>query len=133
MFKVGDEVTVNLGKTKEILFEGVIASINEYREPHQKYAISIDVFDDFVFVGEDRITNKKLAKPVGSASQDYEGVHQPNFGNIDRIKALQNYTTAELVDHLSRREGVIATVVVPPTNGHLITVNGPATVMIVID
>lgn len=82
---------------------------------------------------EEYLKNKKLAKPVGSASQDYEGVHQPNFGNIDKIKALQNYTTAELVGCLKGREGVIATVVVPPTDGHLITVNGPATVMIIID
>ena len=67
-------------------------------------------------------------------SPSSEGANQPTCKiDIDKIKALQNYTTAELVDHLSRREGVIATIVVPPTNGHLITVNGPATVMIVID
>lgn len=60
--------------------------------------------------------------------------HQQSYVlDIDKIKSLQNYTTKELVECLKRRDGVIATIAVPPTDSHSITVNGPAVVMIILD
>ena len=52
--KVTDKVWVKSidGKQK---IEGVIYNINEFREPSAVYAISVEGFDDFIFVGGDRL------------------------------------------------------------------------------
>ena len=72
-----------------------------------------------------------VKEEIGSHTGD---AHQPMYSvNLDKIKALQNYTTKELVECLKRRDGVIATIAVPPTDSHSITVNGPAVVMIILD
>lgn len=52
--KVGDKVWVKSMDGKQKL-EGIIYSINEYRDPNMMYAISVEGFDDFIFAGENRL------------------------------------------------------------------------------
>ena len=80
----------------------------------------------------------KEKEPIPTVKEEIDShtgdAHQQSYVlDIDKIKSLQNYTTKELVECLKGRDGVIATIAVPPTDGHLITVNGPAVVMIIID
>lgn len=51
--KVGDYVRIvdNLGKQ----FIGEIYNINDFREPSMKYAVDCQIFNDYAFVGEERI------------------------------------------------------------------------------
>ena len=53
MYKVGDKIIVVDFNGNE--FNAEIININEYREPRHKYAIYINGFDDYVFVGENNI------------------------------------------------------------------------------
>lgn len=56
MYKVKDKVIVKDLSGNE--FEGEIININDYREAFHKYAIYIEGFDDYVFVGENQIVRK---------------------------------------------------------------------------
>ena len=56
MYKVNDKVIVIDERGNE--FEGEIVNINDYREAWYKYAIYVEGFDDYVFVGENRIVRK---------------------------------------------------------------------------
>ena len=48
----GTKVLVRDNSDKE--WEGTIVNISDYREPSMKYAVDLG-FDDYVFVGEERI------------------------------------------------------------------------------
>lgn len=55
--KVGDKVMV-IGE-----YVGKVVNINEYREPHFKYAIDLEGYDeDVVFVGEEQIKILEVAE-----------------------------------------------------------------------
>jgi hypothetical protein len=56
MYKVKDKVIVKDYKGNE--YKGEIVNINDYREPSMKYAIYIDGFEDYVFVGDNLIVKK---------------------------------------------------------------------------
>lgn len=51
--KVSDRVIITDLKGNK--YHGVVANINDFREPCMKYAIDIKGFDDVVFVGEEQI------------------------------------------------------------------------------
>ncbi|QOV08395.1 hypothetical protein Kirov_196 [Bacillus phage Kirov] len=53
-FKVRDKVEVLNRKGKKVA-EGVIYNINDFREPSLKYAVDVEGFSDFVFVGEEQL------------------------------------------------------------------------------
>lgn len=50
-FKVNDEVMIvdNFGNK---VAEGVVYNVNEFREPSMKYAVDVEGYDDFLFVGD---------------------------------------------------------------------------------
>lgn len=56
MYKVGDIVIVKDLKGNK--YKGEIININDYREPRMKYAVDIDGFNDYVFIGENQIVEK---------------------------------------------------------------------------
>lgn len=56
MDKVKDKVIVKDYKGNE--YKGEIVNISDYREPSMKYAIYIDGFDDYVFVGDNLIVKR---------------------------------------------------------------------------
>ena len=56
MYKVTDKIILKDYKGNE--YNGEIIGVNYYREPSMKYAVYIDDFDDYVFVGEDLIVKK---------------------------------------------------------------------------
>lgn len=58
LYKVKDKVEV-LNSQGNRIADGIIININDYREPHMKYAVDIVGFADAVFVGEWQI------KPIG--------------------------------------------------------------------
>jgi len=53
-FKVQDKVEI-VNEKGEKLAEGVIYNVNDFREPSMKYAVDIEGFSDFVFVGESQL------------------------------------------------------------------------------
>lgn len=60
--QVKDKVKV-LSNHGNVIGEGVIVSINEFREPQFKYAIDADFFDeDYIFVGEKNLVKIKEDK-----------------------------------------------------------------------
>ena len=56
MYKVTDKIIIKDYKGNE--YNGEIINVSCYREPSMKYAVYIDGFDDYVFVGEDLIVKK---------------------------------------------------------------------------
>lgn len=56
--KVGDRVIITDLKGNK--YHGVVANINEFREPCMKYVIDIKDFDDVVFVGEEQIVKEGI-------------------------------------------------------------------------
>lgn len=52
--KVHDRVTINDSEGNPIA-KGVIININEYREPSLMYAVDVEGYDDYVFVGENNL------------------------------------------------------------------------------
>lgn len=56
MYKVKDKII--LKDLKGNKYKGEIININDYREPSMKYAVGIDGFDDYVFIGENQIVEK---------------------------------------------------------------------------
>lgn len=52
--EVRDTVKVLNSEGQEIAI-GTVANINEFREPNLKYAVSIEGYSDFVFVGENQL------------------------------------------------------------------------------
>lgn len=62
MFQVKDKVKV-LSNHGNVIGEGVIVSINEFREPQFKYAVDADfMYEDYIFVGEENLVKIKEDK-----------------------------------------------------------------------
>lgn len=51
--KAGDRVIITDLKGNK--HNGIVANINDFREPCMKYAVDVKGFDDVVFVGEEQI------------------------------------------------------------------------------
>ena len=51
----------------------------------------------------------------------------------EKAEELKKFSTAELVEELSHREGVVNTVMIPPYAKVDLKVEGPSTVLVVID
>ncbi|HDR4373532.1 TPA: hypothetical protein QCP80_003362 [Bacillus cereus] len=53
--KVNDKVAI-VDENGSKLAEGVIANINDFREPSMKYAVDVDGYEDVLFFGESQLT-----------------------------------------------------------------------------
>lgn len=74
---------------------------------------------------------ERLADSVEESASHPGDVLQSNFTK-SRFE-LQKYTTAELVDALKWKDGVVNTIVVPPHEKVEILTEGPAIVLVVIN
>ena len=52
--KVNDKVAI-VDENGSKLAEGVIANINDFREPSMKYAVDVDGYEDVLFFGESQL------------------------------------------------------------------------------
>jgi hypothetical protein len=52
--KVHDRVTINDSEGNPIA-KGIIININEYREPSLMYAVEVEGYDGYVFVGKNNL------------------------------------------------------------------------------
>lgn len=56
MYNVNDKVIILDYRGRETKCE--IINVNRYREPNMRYAVYIEGFNDYAFVGEDEIIRK---------------------------------------------------------------------------
>ena len=54
MFQVGDQVTI-IDNNKNLVAEGKIYNVNEFREPSQMYAVDVKGYEDLLFLGESNL------------------------------------------------------------------------------
>lgn len=95
--KIGDYVRIvdNLGKQ----FIGKIYNINEFREPSMKYAIDCQIFNDYAFIGDERIvkSNPNILELLEPMDLLYIDISPDDCGGIvvpripETLDELNNY------------------------------------------